>query len=148
MTLKHLFLTTALAGALTIGHVYAQDAQQNAQEGQQTQQETQQTQDAQGQEGQQAQGGQQGQGTQQGQAGNQMATRDMSKLTCQELTGMVPADALFTLFWIDGYVSGQAGDAVLEPETFMQHRDRIIRICTAQDAGDRLVLKAVQQAGQ
>ena len=71
--------------------------------------------------------------------------KDMSKLTCGEFVEMGAPDAIMTLFWIDGYLTQEKDAPVWDSETFVQHRDKLITICTADDGKDKLVLEEVDK---
>ena len=75
------------------------------------------------------------------------AERDMSTLTCQEFLQMNTPDAVMTLFWIDGYLASADGTPVWSAETFVDHRDRVIKICAADDGKEKLVLEEIKNLG-
>ena len=74
---------------------------------------------------------------------NDDSKQDMSKLTCSEFVEMSAPDAIVTLFWIDGYLTTKDGAPVWDRETFVEHRDKLITICTAEDGKDKLVMEEV-----
>lgn len=74
-------------------------------------------------------------------------TQDMSKLTCDEFVQMGAPDAIMTLFWIDGYLTKKDEQPVWDAETFVQHRDKLINICSTEDSKEKLVLEEVRNLG-
>ena len=73
--------------------------------------------------------------------------QDMSKLTCGEFVQMGSPDAIMTLFWIDGYRTKKDEATVWDADTFVEHRNKLVTICTAEDGKDKLVLEEVQNLG-
>lgn len=70
--------------------------------------------------------------------------KDMSKLTCGEFIQMGAPDAVMTLFWIDGYLKKEKDKPVWDAETFVEHRDKLVKICTEKVGKDKLVLEEVR----
>ncbi|WP_109317176.1 HdeA/HdeB family chaperone [Pseudovibrio ascidiaceicola] len=70
--------------------------------------------------------------------------RDMSKLTCGEFLEMSAPDAIVTLFWIDGYLSSKDNAPVWDAETFVEHRDKLVKICTSEDAKGKFLFEEVE----
>ena len=78
-------------------------------------------------------------------AGNH--TKDMSRLTCEEFVQMGAPDAIMTLFWIDGYLTKNDEQPVWDAESFVEHRDKLINICTAENGAGKFVLEEVRNLG-
>jgi len=70
--------------------------------------------------------------------------RDMSKLTCGEFVEMSAPEAIMTLFWMDGYLTQDAENPVWDAETFVEHREKLVTICVADDGEDKLVLEEIR----
>ena len=70
--------------------------------------------------------------------------RDMSKLTCGEFLEMSAPEAIMTLFWMDGYLTQDAENPVWDAETFVEHREKLVTICVADDGEDKLVLEEIR----
>ena len=74
-------------------------------------------------------------------------THDMSKLTCADFVQMGAPDAVMTLFWIDGYLTKKDEQPVWDAETFVEHREKLVKICAAEEGKDKLVLEEVRSLG-
>ena len=72
-----------------------------------------------------------------------MEKRDMSTLTCEQFLEFGAPDAIITLFWMDGYLAKDDDTPTWDRERFVDHRDKLLTICTAEDGGDKLVLEEV-----
>ncbi len=69
---------------------------------------------------------------------------NLSTLTCGEFIEMSAPEALTTLSWIDGYLTYKTGTPVWDVETFVQHRDKLIKICVDETGKDKLVIEEIQ----
>jgi hypothetical protein len=71
-------------------------------------------------------------------------TADISTITCADLDTM-DADGITTLmFWIDGYMGGQADDPTFDLDRLGANIDGAIALCA--EGPDRTVLEVLQTA--
>ena len=80
-------------------------------------------------------------------AGQAMAAEvDMSKLTCKQVAGMSPAKTIGVAMWMNGYVHGKAGNAMVDSEKAHANAEKIADYCK-KDPGSTLA-NAIEAVGK
>ena len=54
---------------------------------------------------------------------------DMSKLTCKEVASMPPAKTLGVAMWVNGYVHGKAGNAMVDGDKAHANAEKLAAYC-------------------
>jgi acid stress chaperone HdeB len=63
-------------------------------------------------------------------AGPAMAKEvDMSKVTCKEVGAMSPAKTIGVAMWVNGYVHGKAGNAMVDSEAAHANAEKVVDYC-------------------
>ena len=63
-------------------------------------------------------------------AGQAMAAEvDMSKLTCKQVGAMSPAKTMGVAMWVNGYVHGKAGNAMVDGDKAHANAEKIADYC-------------------
>jgi len=67
-----------------------------------------------------------------GLAGQAIAAEvDMSKLTCQQVAGMPAAKTIGVAMWMNGYVHGKAGNAMVDNDKAHANAEKLADYCKA-----------------
>jgi acid stress chaperone HdeB len=70
-----------------------------------------------------------------GLAGHAMAAEaDMSKLTCKDVADMPPAKTIAVAMWVNGYVHGKAGNAMVDGDKAQANAVKIADYCKKNPA--------------
>jgi acid stress chaperone HdeB len=82
-----------------------------------------------------------------GLAGQVMAAEvDMSKLTCKEVGALPAAKTIGVAMWVNGYVHGKAGNAMVDTDTAHANAEKIADYCKANaDAPLTSAIEAVSK---
>jgi acid stress chaperone HdeB len=73
---------------------------------------------------------------------------DMEKMKCSELIEMTETDeaaVTYTIFWLDGYLSGVSGDAKLDEDGIATFTENILKSCKKSPSAG--VLKMAKKVG-
>ncbi|MGO4440345.1 HdeA/HdeB family chaperone [Rhizobium sp. RAF56] len=57
------------------------------------------------------------------------AEMDMSKLTCKEVGNMPPAKIIGIAMWVNGYVHGKAGSAMIDGDKAHANAEKVAAYC-------------------
>ena len=72
---------------------------------------------------------------------------DMSKLTCKEVTAMSAAKIIAVAMWVNGYVHGKAGNAMVDTDKADANAGKIADYCKKNaDATVASALEAVAKS--
>ena len=70
-----------------------------------------------------------------GLAGQTMAAEtDMSKITCKEAGALPAAQTIGVAMWVNGYVHGKAGNAMVDSEKAHANAEKIAEYCKANES--------------
>ena len=67
---------------------------------------------------------------------------DMSKLTCKEVGAMSPAKTVGVAMWVNGYVHGKAGNAMIDGEKARANAEKVADYCKENPSST--VAKAIE----
>ena len=71
-------------------------------------------------------------------------TADISTITCADLSTMQPDGITTLMFWIDGYMGGQAEDPTFDLERLGANIDGAVALCA--ESPDLTVMEVLQTA--
>jgi hypothetical protein len=69
-------------------------------------------------------------------------TVDMSKYTCQQLTGGPLEDAVQTAVWLSGFYNGRRNNTKIDLKKFQERADAVVTYCKANPS--TTIMKAVK----
>ena len=70
------------------------------------------------------------------------AERDMSTLTCKEVADMPGAKPMAVAMWVNGYVHGKAGNAMVDSDKAHTNAEKLAEYCKAN--ADATVADAIE----
>ena len=80
-------------------------------------------------------------------AGQAMAAElDMSKLTCKEVGAMPAAKTIGVAMWVNGYVHGKAGNAMVDGDKAQANAEKIADYCKSNP--DATLASAIEAVGK
>ena len=82
-----------------------------------------------------------------GLAGQAMAAVDMSKITCKEVGALSAAKTIGVAMWVNGYVHGKAGNAMVDSDVAHANAEKIADYCKSNpDATVGSAIEAVAKS--
>lgn len=80
-------------------------------------------------------------------AGQAMAAEiDMSKVTCKQVGALTPAKTLGVAMWVNGYVHGKAGNAMVDSEKAHANAEKVADYC--KNNADSTLASAIESVSK